>query len=147
MAGGLDYCKLGDVLGILYAGMGLAPGEAAPADDTRDARLEQLITATSRDFDYEVQGDTRNTPLFTPSYDVRLYSGKGGQLLSVDPFLAVTKLEVLTNPGVAIGSQTWNDTPPRSPPARSVCCHCAAIRSPRFSGRHRSMSIPSRSAT
>jgi hypothetical protein len=109
MATGPDYCKLADVLAIMYAGQGLAPGEAAPPDDTRDARLQPLITVTSRDFDFQIRENDNLPGLFSPLYDSRLYSGKGSQMLEVDPFLAVVKLEILTNPGQPINTQVWTD--------------------------------------
>lgn len=105
MATGPDYCKLADVLGRLYAGQGLAPGDPAPVDATRDVALADLITSTSRDFDHEALGP--NFPGgFSPRWDVRTFRGDGSQILEVDPLLALVKVEINATPG---GPATWQD--------------------------------------
>lgn len=101
---GADYCTLPQVQSALYAGEGLAPGDPAPTDATRDARLSDLITKTSHDFDHEVAGP--NYPgLFAPRYEVRVFSGQGNQVLDIDPLLALA-------PALAI---QYNSTPGRTP--------------------------------
>lgn len=105
MATGPDYCTLGQVQSVLYAGRGLAPGDPPPTDATRDARLSALITQTSRDFDHEVAGP-RYSGLFVPKYEQRIFSGRGEQVLDIDPALAVLRVEYNSTPG---STPTWND--------------------------------------
>lgn len=89
----------------MYAGQGIAPGDPAPTDATRDALLARLITNTSRDFDHEVEGP--NYPgLFSPQYGARLFSGLGRPELQIDPVLVVAKVEINSTPG-QVG--TWTD--------------------------------------
>lgn len=110
MSAAPDYVTLAQVLGALYAGQGLAPGDPPPTDATRDARLQFLISNTCRDFDYEVMG-TKLPGVFLPKYETRTFSGRGDQELEIDPILAINsgataQVQINTTPGY---TPTWSD--------------------------------------
>lgn len=108
----LAYCDLSaDVKPRLYASVsavqasGASLNPAAPPDTQRDGVLSDLVVDISRRFDRETG---REAEAYAPKYDVRLYSGTGSQLMEVDEFVALVKVELNTTPGNP-ASPTWTD--------------------------------------
>lgn len=95
-----SYCAVTDVTARLYSGQAVP---AANPDTGRDALLASLIAATSRRFDVETG---RPPGGFAPVYDARLFSGRGAQVVEVDEFAAVAKVEYNLTPA---GSPSWQD--------------------------------------
>ena len=98
----VSYCSLADVLARLYTGQAAT---AIPADSARDQYLTDLIEEYSRQFEQET-----GRPLngFSVQYDQRLYSGQGRQLLEIDEYAALLKVEFNSSPA-GLGSPNWID--------------------------------------
>lgn len=96
----VSYCLVEDVAGRLYTGQ--SSGQRPP-NAARDGIISDDIAWLSREFENET-----GRPLngFAPSWDVRLYSGRGLQTLDVEEFAALSKLEY--NRTVS-GTPSWTD--------------------------------------
>lgn len=95
------YCSTEDVLARLYAEEDPA---TIPGGAIRDALLSDLIRVLSREFD---QLTDRPPLAYMPTYDVRLFSGRGAQLIDLDENALITKLEINKSPGSF--PQVWTD--------------------------------------
>ncbi len=93
------YCTVDQVKARLYSGL----GKMGNADQQRDQLLGDLVYALSRRFEKE---SGRNLGDFAPTYDARLYSGQGRQMLDVDEFASLSKFEWNSNP---VGAPSWNN--------------------------------------
>ena len=101
-----SYCQLSDVTTRLYSGSAPATsggGSTVPTDTQRDTYLTSLIQAISRRFDDETG---RPPGTFAPVYESRLFSGRGAQVIELDEFASVAKIEINTTPGK---TPSWTD--------------------------------------
>lgn len=73
------------------------------ADANRDNLLTEIIDALSREFDRKVG---RIPGAFEVTYEARFFSGRGEQMLDVDEFATLNKVEYNTT---IFGTPTWND--------------------------------------
>jgi hypothetical protein len=97
----MGYCTIDQVRKRLYSGQQATT--AMQADTGRDDLLTELIEALSREFDKE----TGRVPgAYDLVYEARLFSGMGSQVLGVDEFAVLSKLEYNTT---IFGTPTWND--------------------------------------
>lgn len=94
------YCSVADIRSRLWAGQG---SSQPPPDSNLDAYLADLALTYSRKFEHET---SRPLGGFTPTYDVRLFSGRGAQMLDVDEFTSISKVEWNSSPTTA---PTWVD--------------------------------------
>jgi hypothetical protein len=88
----------------MYAGTG---GKApAGPNQPRDVYLQQLIQTASRRFEQECGRDLNG---FAPLFEPRIFSGLGAQMLDVDDFAAIQKVEYDLTPGQ---NPSWEDITP-----------------------------------
>ena len=97
----MGYCTLDQVRKRLYSGQQATT--AMQADAGRDDLLTELIEALSREFDKETGRVPGGYDLI---YESRLFSGRGEQILEVEEFATLAKLEYNTT---IFGTPTWND--------------------------------------
>lgn len=97
----MGYCLVDQVKKRLYSGQ--QQTTAMPNDAGRDDLLQEIIDALSREFDRETG---RIVGAYEPTYEARLFSGQGSQVLKVDEFATLVKVEYNTT---IFGTPTWND--------------------------------------
>lgn len=97
----MGYCTLKQVLARLYSGQ--TQTTAMPVNADRDDLLNDIIDGLSREFDKE----TGRVPGgFDVTYEARYFSGLGNQVIDIDEFATLSKLEYNTT---IFGTPTWND--------------------------------------
>jgi hypothetical protein len=95
------YCDVDRVKKRLYSGQ--QQTSTMPVDAGRDDLLQEIIEGLSREFDHETG---RPPGAYDLTYESRLFSGQGSQLLKVDEFAVLSKIEYNTT---IFGTPTWND--------------------------------------